>query len=155
MTDSVKIVGLSDLEKKMKDLGPKVQRKHMRTAVNQAARIVRDEARKLAPHRTGLLRKSIQTKNRKEAGNPQRTTFSIGVLSDVAKGGLTARSTNKTGLEGFVNSPIYYWRFFEFGTVKMSARPFMRPAFAATKQQQINSLKVRLTANIAKEAKSK
>jgi len=40
-------------------------------------------------------------------------------------------STNKTGLTGFKGGPAFYWRFLEFGTSKMPARPFMRPAAQA------------------------
>ena len=29
----------------------------------------------------------------------------------------------------------YYWRFVEFGTSKMPAKPFLRPAFTAKKEQ--------------------
>jgi len=135
MTDSVKIVGLSDLEKKMKDLGPKVQRKHMRTAVNAAARVVRDDAKTLVPVHTGTLKKAIKTKNRRERENKFRTTFSVGVFD----------KTNET----------FYWRFVEFGTKNMPANPFLRPALINSKDSALNAMRIRLTANIAKEAKGK
>jgi len=36
-----------------------------------------------------------------------------------------------------VAGDVYYWRFVEFGTAKMAARPFLRPAFEAQKQNAL------------------
>ena len=36
---------------------------------------------------------------------------------------------------------FFYSRFFEFGTVKMAAQPFMEPAFLANKQEAKNAMK--------------
>jgi HK97 gp10 family phage protein len=51
-----------------------------------------------------------------------------------------------------VDRDSYYWRFVEFGTSKMSARPFMRPAFDGNKLEALNRIKEYLTARIDKEA---
>jgi len=42
----------------------------------------------------------------------------------------------------------YYWRFVEFGTAKMAARPFMRPAFEAKKGDALEAIKGRLADRI-------
>jgi HK97 gp10 family phage protein len=46
----------------------------------------------------------------------------------------------------------FYWRFLEFGTVKMAARPFMRPAFDVSSQQALSLITNKLAAEVEKEA---
>ena len=45
-------------------------------------------------------------------------------------GAIDARVPTQTGLTGSVDigREGYYWRFLEYGTVKMPARPFVRPS---------------------------
>lgn len=62
-------------------------------------------------------------------------------------------ATNKTGLSGFANSDTYYWRFLEFGTTKMGARPFIRPAHRATIPSQISDVKTSLREGLFSEVK--
>jgi len=42
----------------------------------------------------------------------------------------------------------WYWHFVEFGTVKMPAHPFIRPAFDAVKDEALNEFKRHLTQGI-------
>ena len=52
-----------------------------------------------------------------------------------------------------VNSQdAWYWRFVEFGTVKMSARPFLRPAFDMKKHEAVTAIKTRLAQRIEQAA---
>ena len=50
---------------------------------------------------------------------------------------------NRWGLTGFSSSEgaTYYWRFVEFGTSKMPARPFLRPAFEGSRSGMWNVVK--------------
>lgn len=41
-----------------------------------------------------------------------------------------AKNPTKTGQTYSGPGQVYYWRFLEFGTSKMAAKPFMRPALA-------------------------
>ena len=49
-----------------------------------------------------------------------------------------------------VRRDAFYGRFFEFGTPNMAAKPFLRPAFDAKKEEAVEILKAKLTANIDK-----
>ena len=45
-----------------------------------------------------------------------------------------------------VNWPPFWWRFVEFGTSKMSAKPFLRPAF----DTNVNSVAEEMKSDLAK-----
>ena len=77
---------------------PEVARKHIGEAIRRTELSAADRVFDSAPRDTGLLRRSVESK----------TT------------GLIARIV--------IEAEAYYWRFVEFGTVKMSARPFIRPS---------------------------
>lgn len=79
---------------------PEVTRTHASGAVAVSTFAVAQKARALVPVNTGTLKASIESSN---------------VVS-----GLSGRVG--------VSAAAYYWRFIEFGTVKMAARPFFRPA---------------------------
>lgn len=71
--------------------------------MRQGANVVRDEIRATARVRTGNLKRNIRTRERSEQDGDMR--FAVEV---------TRRA--------------FYGRFLEYGTSKMSAKPFMRPA---------------------------
>ena len=48
----------------------------------------------------------------------------------------------------------WYWRFVEFGTRKMAARPFLRPALESRRRQAVDAIKQRLTQRIEIEARA-
>ena len=77
---------------------PELARKHIGEAIRRTELSAADRVFDSAPRDTGLLRRSVESK----------TT------------GLTARIV--------IEADAYYWRFVEFGTVKLAARPFIRPS---------------------------
>jgi len=86
-------------------------------ALEKAAEMVRDEAKALCPVDTGSLQRSIRTFKREVGG----VLCSVGVSAG-----------------GYVVNPktrriVDYASFVEYGTSRMAARPFLRPAFATTK----------------------
>lgn len=93
---------LEGYERTMRQLArvPEVVKKHSADAVGRSSIEVASRAKALASYDTGRLRNSIDWQH--------------------ADGELT-------GWVG-VGSDAFYWRFLEFGTVNMSARPFFRPA---------------------------
>lgn len=81
MTDFVRfrLRNIATLDEQLAQIEPKLQRKVMRRALRVGGNIVRDEARRRAPVRGGLLRRSIQTR----VGRSRRTgqwTASVGVF---------------------------------------------------------------------------
>jgi HK97 gp10 family phage protein len=113
-----KIEGLDGVLRKMRELSPKLQKKGLVAAVRKGANIVRDDARNRAkqfddPSTPKPIWKEIVSKV-----NGRRGRQEGGVVMQVGiRGGARKSGDN-----------VFYWRFLEFGTEKMAARPFMRPA---------------------------
>jgi len=101
----IQIEGLDRLDEALQELAWPAARRALRKGMRAGANIVRDEARQKAPVKTGKLRRRIRTRERREENGWMR--FAIEVPQSV-----------------------FYGRFFEFGTSKQPARPFLRPAAA-------------------------
>lgn len=126
----IKIEGMEGLQKAFAVLPKELHAKALKPAVSAAAAVVRKQAKANAPVDEGTLRKAIyQTRSRSESGTFQETAI-VGVRF--------GRKYRRRGQDA------WYWRFLEFGTVKMPARPFLRPAFESTKQQQLDAIVTRL-----------
>lgn len=138
MADSitVKMTGIDDLRRALADLPTTLRRKVLVGALRKAARVVATAAKQAvpvlsvaAPYRTpGLLKKRIAVRVSKAA----RQAGNVGVFVNIkpAAGAKFSKGVQvKASQRGAKsqNDP-YYWRFVEFGTKKMAARPFLRPA---------------------------
>jgi len=149
-TGAVQLKGFDELAAKLRGIVPALRKKVVRNALAAGARLVRDDARRnvpvlspsvRAPYRTpGLLKKSLVVRTSKEA----RKAGDVGVFVNVrpAKGakykattrrvlGLKVRSSklvraSQRGAKSKLDP--FYWRFVNFGTVKMPARPFLTNA---------------------------
>jgi HK97 gp10 family phage protein len=60
----------------------------------------------------------------------------------------------KQGKKGTLSQDAWYWRFLEFGTRKMRAQPFLRPALEAKRREAVQAMKDRLSDRIELEAKA-
>ena len=58
----------------------------------------------------------------------QRARALVPVRTGKLKAGIVAASTGLNGRVGTNAPDLFYWRFVEFGTVRMGASPFFRPA---------------------------
>jgi HK97 gp10 family phage protein len=60
----------------------------------------------------------------------QRMQAGVPVREGLLKSSIRAELPRRNGLSGrvVIDPRAYYWRFLEYGTVKMAARPFVRPA---------------------------
>ena len=93
-----KLEGMEALQRAIVE-APKETKRGCSDAVRQTTWGIADKMRKRVPVRTGTLLTSIE-----------------------------ARVPVQTGLTGRVeiDGDAYYWRFLEYGTVNMAARPFIR-----------------------------
>ncbi|MEG9498945.1 HK97-gp10 family putative phage morphogenesis protein [Mannheimia indoligenes] len=157
-TLNVKIEGLKELGQKMQSLGKKISNRIAVKAMRQGGAIVRDTARAKAPvlqenvpHRKkGTLKKAITTRTKIKNGKAETIVW-VKKLTDKQ----ISRFKGKSGRSGAYNpNDPYYWRFVEFGTSKMAAKPFMRPAFEQSKQQAAKAITETLRTEIHKEATS-
>jgi len=116
---STEIKGLEELISKLNGLPDKLETKVVRAAIRKGAILMRDKARDKVPVDTGTLKKSIKIRNnRSEKGI---ISFKIGPTSDKKKG-----------------TDVFYGRFVEFGTSKMAAKPFMRPALDESENEVLD-----------------
>lgn len=142
MRAKVKMEGFSELNRKLANMAKALPKSTQIEVLTEAGEIIADEARILVPVDSGTLRDSIS-------------------VSDVRLGG--AFSMDRTlgdGAQVFIGPRTrsgppdgYYGHFLEFGTVKMAAQPFMRPAFDNTHGQVVSRIASELQMRVAKVAK--
>jgi len=130
MDYEVKITGLDDLLEKFKTFPPAFSRRLFRGAMRTAATIFENEISMRAP-RLEILpshTNKVRVKKANERRRPGDLAMHIGMASRI-----------NSDLEGWVRvgpSKRTFWgMFLEFGTHKMKARPFIRPAFEAVKER--------------------
>lgn len=111
------IKGAKELEATLKELGPKVAVRIGDKALRVGAGVIVKEAKRLAPRRTGQLRKSI-----------------------VAVKGRDARPEQRTVVVGFKKPGRRYAHLVEFGTSKAAAKPFLRPALDTKAKEALDKI---------------
>ena len=126
MTMTIEVRGLKELTDLLRSVPQAVHDKVLRGAVSSAAAVMRKEAIGRAPVYTfpvqkghpppGTLKKAIYQARVTEQCTPILEVWAV----TIAKG------------KGARND-AYYAAMVEYGTVKMTARSFFRPAFEATK----------------------
>lgn len=160
----VQITGLEATFRKMDGLKQSLRNKIVRTWMTKAGRVVKNEAKRLAPvlkdkkkypHLIpGLLKKSIDAKVVTFKSNvvvaiigPRSDFRSVRdpgtkkVVRQTKKGKERFAELAKAG--AFIQNPTKYAHLLELGTSKMAAQPFLRPAIAA-KRSEVVSMGVRI-----------
>ena len=163
---TVHIAGMRELLQGLSKLPFELGKGAIYAALNGAARIVRDEAIKRAPElsptdpmvrkgfrKPGTLKRSIKA-SRSKINKGQRGLWEVIVRVKPLKKAQRARFKAQTGLAGNKNpdDPFYWW-WVEFGTKHSPAQPFLRPAFDTTKEQQLEAMRKRMKASLARAAK--
>lgn len=159
---SVKISGVREISAALHQLAGQVaERKLVEKGLRAGATIVRDDARVRAPllavphpHRIrGTLQRSIiVSRGRPEGRNPVMLVRVRPLSrSQIAKFKRAGGSSRENPRDPF------YWRFVEFGTSRMAARPFLRPAFESGKLRAVDAalgeLRVLVGAELAKRGR--
>ena len=122
-----------------------------RAALAKGARVFRDQAITNAPRDSGLLQESIVARRDSRPGLVGAAeAYYVGVRRKARRYANTKRNRGKgrAGKTYFVDGTAFYWLFLEFGTEKMAARPFLRPAFEARKEDALNTVVFELGAGI-------
>lgn len=152
----VRLEGIDKLRAALAEASATIRKKAVRGALREAGKVIQAAARAAAPvlavptdtRASGTVRKAIAVR----ASRFARQQGDEGVFINVrpAKGAKykatghkllgvkwKTRQLVRVSQRG-ANSPTdpFYWRFLEFGTRKMAARPFLRPA-AETKGQEV------------------
>lgn len=138
---TVKLEGIDELKRVMESASKTIRTKAVRSALRKAGQVISKTAKQAAPvlsvptktRKTGTVKRAIVVRNSKFA----RKTGDEGVFIGVRP--LRGSRQKKLGKAG-ANNPNdpFYWRFLEFGTKKMSARPFLSPAAGNKGQEAIS-----------------
>lgn len=135
------ITGLGELTRRLRELPQQVQEKTLKAAVSAGAEVIRAEAQLRAPRFVGKVGKR----------HPPPGTLKASIYKAALPEECTAtREVWKVD----VRRKAYYAHMVEFGTVKMSARPFMRPAFDAKKGEAVEAMKAKIAAVLAASVKA-
>lgn len=158
-SNPVMLRGLDGLLAALKALPPAVASKNggpARVALARGAKVIRDDSRVRAPKDTGALVANIvmqRDRQPQESGVNER--YVVGVRGGARRYANTKRNVRKgrAGKEYTTAGNTYYWRFKEFGTEKMPAEPFLRPAFESQKENALAVITDTLAKGIQAAAK--
>jgi HK97 gp10 family phage protein len=161
---TVQVKGLSELAAALRDLPDRIARNALRGATAAGAAVIRKEAVRRAPvyhgdvaaghPKPGTLKRALYQVQSRELSGLVQQVFVVGVRTGKARQAVEKKRTikGKRAVVGVENLDAYYWRFVEFGTSKMAARPFMRPAFEAKKTAAVEAIRQYLAERIPREA---
>jgi len=119
------IIGVDSLIGKLYEVSNDVRRRGGRAALRKAGMIIVNKAKENVaplddPHTPRSIKDNIALRwNGREFKQNGNIAFRIGVLHGAVL---------ETHPDFGKNAPTPHWRLLEFGTEKMAARPFMRPA---------------------------
>lgn len=130
-TVEIKLTGFKELEQQLRELGPKVAKNGLRSSNYAGAKVVVEAAKRTSAFHddSGDLRKAIWAYRRRTPD--YIAEHSVGVKGVTKKAAKARRAFLKSnpGAKRLPAGPYIYGAFIEFGTSKMRARPFLRPAF--------------------------
>ena len=131
MADSFKFSGGVELSRRLRELSDKMQKKILRSGVVAGAQVIKKRAKQIARSKgiedTGALIRNIAGKVEKQR-SPEYVQINFGVRH------------GKPNPKAKRQDDPFYWHFHEFGTSKMAARPFMRPAFEESKEEALGAM---------------
>jgi HK97 gp10 family phage protein len=143
------VVNLSQFRARLNKLDQGVSGKLLENACLAGALLISNSAKNKAPYKTGTLRRSIHVGNHTKESAPDFTpNEKEGTYSDI--GGKKVTSHSATLLVG---TNLEYAKYQEYGTSKMAAQPFLRPALDEEKENVKNEIAVALKVLIKKAIK--
>lgn len=139
------LLGDKELERTLKTLGERTQRKVSRQAVNAACTPMLKAARANAPEESGLLKESL---DKKIKTYPESMTV-VGIIGPDTE--------TKGDFNGEPRVPWRYAHLVENGHINpqgefVPPHPFLRPAYDSTQGQALDVMKDKLAKGIEREA---
>lgn len=119
---TISVSGLADLDRRLKALSADMGGKIARGATSAGARVIQKDAKRRAPKLTGTVQNAIVVK--REKNTQLAAEYAVGWKKPRKKG----------------QPDAWYGRLLEFGTVKMAARPHIRPAFDSQKGAAVDKI---------------
>jgi len=143
----VQLHGVTELKAALAELSDEVATKIGVAADRKAANLMKEAMVAIAPYNPNGSTRSRKSKK----GVVTKTDY--GHLRDNIRV-RRARAKTDGKIVFTINTGAAFWGYFlEFGTVNMSARPFMRPAFDATREAAVNVQIEELKSGIVRVAK--
>lgn len=141
---TVDILGLAELQKRLLEMPALMNKKALKAGVYKAAKTIRDEARKNAPKfkpteespigknhpPPGTLKRSIIFRSIEERSDEFRRVFKVTVRKGVRK----MRGKYSWNYDAYYAHLVEH----EYGGARNKAKPFLRPAFEAKKQEAVD-----------------
>lgn len=127
------VTGIPEIDRALKQLPAVVGKKVIRQALRKGAKVIQAEAKRLAPVKTGRLKKEIKVRS----GNRSRKRVNVNVLVDGEK------------FEGGDFYPAYV----EYGTPTAEAHPYMRPAYEKEGANAARIIEKEIAEGIEREVK--
>lgn len=138
MADGVdfNLTGMDSLLGKLSEISDDLRRKGGRAALRRAGNVIADKARANARQLDDVStgRSIANNVALRWNGRLFKQTGNLGFRIGVAHGAVLQKLPDKS-----VNAPTPHWRLLEFGTEKMKAQPFMRPAAESSIDQVVNT----------------
>ena len=171
---TVKVEGLRQLGDRMKPLSEDVNKRIGRAATAAGAAVIKKAAQDLVPVKTGALKKGIVVKRipKSETGLTSEHIVTVssremkkyvaksraavvelqGPIAPTTVNGKTYRAKKLLGRKESYTSlgDFFYAHFVEYGTSKMAAKPFLRPAYDQNKGRAVEAIKDRIAKRLTK-----
>lgn len=149
MDVTVKIEGLADIDRKLKLLPEKLGRNALKRALRKGANVIKKQAQANAmtiddPATAENISKNIAV----ASGSRKREKEAGGLLMRV---GVIGGARLQRGDNGAPGGNTTHWRFVEFGTSTVAARPFMRNAMVSSAEKALNTTATAMSAEMDKE----
>lgn len=148
----------TDLERTLRELPAKLQKRAVKAAARKGATVIKKAAQQNArrlddPDTAAKVWKEVTVRAGKNRRNGD-VTMQVGVKGGAKRYVNNNENRRKGRVGGSYEGPgaVYYWRFLEFGTAKMRAQPFMRPAMSEHWQKAMDVTAQALEVAIAKQA---
>jgi len=136
MASTINKKEMDKLMKTLKGFPDKVQKSVVTGSIRAGATTVREEIRSKVPRGTGALKKSIYIKKRRTKGNEVK--YTVMPRKVVLPNGSKAKDTRQ------------YAYYLEYGTEKMTAKPFIRPALTSVGNKPVTAARAYFTPRFKK-----
>lgn len=160
MSMIVSVTGMAELEQALANLPKATARNVLKRTLNKAAEPIADEARRLAPAKTGNLRNSIAVSSRikNKTGNAEYSAaMRAGLGKAAAASALRQARREAKGTGSFAEvyvgpargkGVIGYAHIVEFGSNDTAPQPYMRPAWDSKQREALSIIRGELASQI-------
>ena len=151
----LELKGFKELGDQLRALGPNIAKNGLRTADYAGTKVVLKYAKATSAFHdvSGLLRQGMSIKRRRTPDNVAMYSVVVRDSKKVTKVRRFGKKSKNAGKYTTAASPSIYGRFLEFGTSRMAAHPWLRPAIADNVQEVLAAIKAGLQKAIDREVK--